>query len=56
VVILKIQRTARIVYQFAVHPVLMESVQLPTHVHATMVTMKIQRIKPTVYQFAVHPV
>jgi hypothetical protein len=38
VVILKIQRTAKTVYRFAVHPVPMGNVQLPTHVHATVVT------------------
>ena len=39
----KIQRTARIAYQFAVHPAPMENVQLLTRVHAIVVTPKIQR-------------
>jgi len=39
----KIQRTARIVYQSAVHPAAMEYVQRLTHVRATVVTPKIQR-------------
>jgi len=43
VVTLKIQRTARIAYQFAVHPAPMEYVQNLIHVHATVVTPRIER-------------
>ena len=43
VVTRKIQLTARIVYQFAVHLAPMEYVQLLTNAHATVVTPKIQR-------------
>jgi hypothetical protein len=56
VVIIRIQRTARIAYQFAVLRVRMGNVQLPTHVHATVVTLKIQRTARIAYQFAVLPV
>jgi sRNA-binding regulator protein Hfq len=55
VVILKTQRTARIVYQFAVHPVPMENVQLPKHAHAIVVILRTQRTAQIVYQFAVLP-
>jgi len=40
-VIIRIQRTTIIAYQFAVHPAPMEYVQLLTHVHAIVVTPKI---------------
>jgi hypothetical protein len=55
VVILKTQRTARIVYQFAVHPVPMENVQLPTHAHATVVILRTQITVRIVYQFVIQP-
>jgi hypothetical protein len=54
--ILKIQRTARIAYLFVVHPVQMANVQLPTHVHATVVIIRIQRTARIVYLFADHSV
>jgi hypothetical protein len=37
VVITRIQRTVRTVYQYAVHPVLMVNAQGPTLVHAALV-------------------